>query len=197
MKDKKIISVLFLLVFQLTPLRLWLKCKSFLDSIHFSYYDLKLQMIDLIHKDVSVPIIAVRFFHNKITQFTLDIYKRYTQFLDIGFFASFITFVGSFGMLMGIWYFLNSKKKDKRIAMVIFLSFFFPFIEVLVNPSLPLFIKIILIFAPFQILSAYGHYQFIKEKKSKLIIIVYSILIIISIIWIFFLPGAVYKFCEI
>jgi len=197
MKNKKLFSVIFLLAFQLLPLRFWVNCKSFLDTIYFSAYDLELQIIDLIHKDASVPIFVARFFHNKVTQFALDVYKRYTHFLDIGFFASFITFVGIFGMLLGIWYYLNSKKKDKRIGLIILLSFVIPFIEVLFNPVLPFTFKVILIIIPFQVLSAYGHYQFIKKKRSKLITTVYLILIIISIIWIFFLPDAVYKYCII
>jgi hypothetical protein len=196
MKYKKEISLFLILIFQLIPVNVWFSCKSFLDNIHFSYYDLQLQLIELNSRDASSSSVYVtRFFHNKATQFVLDVYKRYTQFLDIRLFVTLMTFVGVFGILLAFWYFLGSKKKDVRVGILILISFLTPLVEVVLNPDIPFMFKFIIFIVPFEILSLYGHYQFLKQKKAKILIPIYFVLIIFSILWLFTLPDLVYSFC--
>jgi hypothetical protein len=195
MKNRNLFVAFLLLIFQLIPLWFWTNCKSFIDSFHFSYYDLTLQLTDLTHKDSSLPIFVTRSLHNKIVQGVLDLYKRYTQFFDIRLFITLFTFVGLFGLFFAIWYFLNSPKKDKRVGFLFLLALMLPLIEVLINPILPFVIKILIIAAPFEILSLYGHYQFLKRKNLKFLIPVYLVLILLSLLWILLLPDILYNYC--
>src|SRR5438046_588964 len=92
--------------------RAWLACIDMMDYYHFSSFDLKLQITNLITYDFDQQIFVTRFFHNKIVQFALDLYKRYTHFFDPLLFISLLSFVGFVGVLLGVWYFLKAKKKN-------------------------------------------------------------------------------------
>jgi hypothetical protein len=184
---KKLIFIIPLLFIQLIPVRFWGQCQRFLDTYHFSLYDLELQLIYAINHDYELPIFLARVFHNKLVQFFLDIFKRYTHFFDIQLFFTAITLVGLFGYILAIWYFLIAKKKDLRIAILILISVITPLIEVLFNPDLPFLIKFISIFLPFHLLSIFGHYNFIKKNLSKKILVFLVYLVLISITMLGFL----------
>ncbi len=192
---KRFFLLIPILIIQLLPIRLWNLCKNFLDYYHFSSYDLELQLIYAINHDYELPIIVARIFHNKASQFAIDFYKRYTHFFDWQLFITSISLVGVFGFLLGLWYFLNSERKDKRIGIGILLAFTLPIFEVLFNPNLPFFLKFLLIFAPFHLVSLYGHYRFIKACRTRTSIIVYFFLLVLSLIWILLMPDQAYKYC--
>lgn len=192
---KRFFLLIPILIIQILPIKLWNLCKNFLDYYHFSSYDLELQLIYAINHDYELPIIVARIFHNKASQFAIDFYKRYTHFFDWQLFITSISLVGVIGFLFGIWYFLSSSKKDKRIGIVLVLAFVLPVFEVLFNPNLPFFFKFLLIFTPFHLVSLYGHYRFIKAHKIRVSVIVYILLLILSLIWILLMPDQSYKYC--
>lgn len=183
-----------LLVVQLLPLKLWLQCKDFMDYYHYSTYDLELQLIYAINHDSGLPVFIARAFHNKVLQGAIDIYKRYTHFLDWQLLITLITLVGVFGVILSIWYFLNQKKKDRRIAGLIILVFLVPFVEVVIHPNLTFPVKLFLMAMPLNLLSFLGHFTFIKKINSKKAVFVYLILITVSVGWMM-LPSQVLKYC--
>ncbi len=194
MKNK--LLILLFSCIQLIFLKPWIQCKSFLYDYHFSFYDLELQLIDAVNKDRNLPIFIARFFHNKASQFVIDIYKRYTHFLDLRLLITLLSFVGFFGVLLGIWYFIESKKRNWKIGLLIFLTFLAPFVEVLINPKLPFILKLIIIATPFNVLSIYGHVQFISKHKSLLVLPIYILLIVLSIAWITVIPDQAFNYCT-
>ena len=184
----KFLLIILLLIIQIFQTRIWIQCKSFADYYHFSFYDLELQLIYAINHDSGLPVFVARAFHNKVLQGGIDIYKRYTHFLDWQLLITLLSFVGVFGILLSIWSFLNNQKKDKKIGFLILAAFLFPFIEVVINPNLPFAFKLFVIVFPFTLLSILGHYFFIKKYNFKKIIIVYFILSFLSIAWLLLLP---------
>ena len=159
------------------PLRAWLACKNFLDYYHFSLYDLELQLIYAINHDQGLPVLLARTFHNKLLQFFIDVYKRYTHFLDPQLLITLLTFVGVFGVVISIWYFLNSNKRDKKVFLLIAVSFLIPLIDVVFNLNLPFVIKLLLVAIPFNLLSIYGHIKFLGSGNKKLVYLIYFIFI--------------------
>lgn len=194
MKTKIIIILIFL--FQLIPLKAWTACKNFFDFYHFSLYDLELQLIYAINHDQDLPVLLARTFHNKLLQFFIDIYKRYVHFLDPQLLITMLTFVGVFGVLASVWYFLNSKKKNKLILVLILICFILPLGNVIFNFQLPFIFKLLIIALPFNLLSIFGHFNFLNSKNKKAAIFVYVILIALSIYWLVMVPDQAVKYCE-
>ncbi len=194
MKIKIFIALIVLL--QLIPLKAWTACKNFFDFYHFSLFDLELQLIYAINHDQGLPVLVARIFHNKLLQFFIDIYKRYTHFLDPGLLITLLTFVGIAGVLLAIWYFLNSNKRDKKVFLLIAVSFLVPLIDVVFNLNLPFIIKLLLVAIPFNLLSIYGHMRFLGSGNKKLVYLTYLILISVSIYWMVLIPDQALKYCE-
>ncbi len=197
MKNKKTLTlVISLLSIQIFSLKAWLMCRNFVDSYHFSLYDLVLQINDGARHNEGVPVFLVRVFHNKVLQFVIDVYRRYTHFFDWQLLITLISFVGLFGVLLGIWYFVDSKKKNKFVGFLILAMFLTPFIEMLFNPRIDFDLKLFLIAVPFQTVSSIGHYQFMNKHKSLLTLFIYIALIILSIAWIAIIPGQAFRYCA-
>ena len=194
MKTK--ILIIGLLILQLLPLKAWIYCKNFFDFYHFTVLDLELQLIYAINHDQGLPVILARIFHNKLLQFFIDIYKRYTHFLDPQLLVTLLTFVGLFGIIISIWYFLNSKKRNKKIGALILISFGIPLLDVVFNFKLPFIYKLLLVAVPFNLVSIYGHFRFLGSDNKKVVMFVYIVLIALSIYWIFMAPGQAVKYCE-
>ncbi len=194
MKIKIIIALIIL--FQLVPLKAWALCKNFFDFYHFTVFDLELQLIYAINHDQELPVLLARTFHNKLLQFFIDVYKRYTHFLDPQLLITLLTFVGVLGVLLAIWYFLNSKKKNRKVFLLIILSFLIPLIDVIFNLSFPFIFKLLLVAIPFNILSVYGHMKFLDSGNKKLVYVTYFILILLSVYWMISIPDQALKYCE-
>lgn len=188
-----IISISILL--QVVSLKAWLVCKNFFDYYHFSLFDLELQLIYAINHDQDLNIFIARMFHNKLLQFFIDVYKRYTHFLDPQLLITLLSFIGLFGVLVGIWYFLNSRKRNKKVLFLILISFIFPLLEVIINFKINFVLKLLLIAMPFMTLSLYGHLEFIKSQNKFICIPVYLILIILSLSWLILIPDQALKYC--
>lgn len=193
----KVIIITVLFFVQLIPLKAWMGCKNFFDYYHFSLYDLELQLIYAINHDQGLPVLLARTFHNKLLQFFIDVYKRYTHFLDPQLLITLLTFVGAFGVVISIWYFLNSQNRNKKLGFLILVSFGIPLLEVLINFKLPFIYKILVVAIPFNLLSLFGHYMFLRPKNIKTVLLIYFILIVLSVCWIILIPDQVLKYCEV
>ncbi len=193
----KVFLILGLLVLQLIPLKAWTACKNFFDYYHFSLYDLELQLIYAINHDQGLPVLLARTFHNKLLQFFIDVYKRYTHFLDPQLLITLLTFVGVFGVVISIWYFLNAKNRNKKLGFLILISFGIPLFEVLINFKLSFIYKLLVVAIPFNLLSFYGHFKFLSSKNTKMVVLTYFVLIALSIFWIILIPDQALKYCEV
>lgn len=194
MKNRNILVIPLLLI-QLLFLRFWLSCRDFFDYYHFSPYDLELQINEAVSYDGNLPVLIVRFFHNKGTQFVIDVYKRYTHFLDIQLLIALLSFVGLFGLALGVWYFLSEKKKNMKLGVLILSAFLLPLIEVIMNFNLPFVVRLIIIALPFNIISVYGHLRFVKASRPHLVPLTYIALIALSFLWLFIMKSEVFKYC--
>ncbi len=191
----RILIISTLIFLQAASLKAWLVCKNFFDYYHFSLFDLELQLIYAINHDQGLNVFIARMFHNKLLQFFIDVYKRYTHFLDPQLLITLLSFAGLFGVLVGIWYFLKSGKRNKKILFLILISFLFPLLEVITNFKINFIFKLLLIAMPFMALSIYGHLEFIKSQNKFIYIPVYLILIILSLSWLILIPDQALKYC--
>ena len=192
---KTFLLTVFLLLIQIFSIKTWLMCRDFVDSYHFSLYDLILQIDDAVRSNEGVPAFLIKVFHNKALQFVIDMYKRYTHFFDWQLLITLISVVGVFGVIMGIWYFVDSKKKNKFIGFLILAMFLIPFIEILIAPNINFYLKLFFITVPFQAVSIYGHFQFLTKHKSLLTLFIYIALIVLSIAWMTFIPNQAFNYC--
>lgn len=184
------------LILQLTLLKNLSSCWDFKSDFHFSSYGLKLKIEGEINNDVGLPFFVVRFFHNKINFFILDIYKRWLFFWDLPFLLSHLSIIGVFGLLVEIYYLFNSIiKKEKKSDIFLFIYIIFlPFSEIIFSPKLSFLIKICLIIIPRQIFSLLGLWKFLtRERKGVLIIMG---LVFISILWQRFFIADFKSFCA-
>ncbi len=187
--------ILLIIFIQALSLKTWLSCKNFLDYYHFSLTDLTLQVNYALMSDGDESIIVAHLLHNKLVQFVLDIYKRYLHFFDLQMIITLIGFLSLVGLVLGIWYLVNSKKKNIFVIVFALLIFVFPLIEIIFNLPFPFILKIIFITIPMLMVSIYGHYHFIWEKNIRIVILVYLLLITLSLLWLFILPEQAFKYC--
>ena len=130
---KKKITILLLLitlVIEAVYLVFWLShCKNFQEILHVNFGPLALQLKGEAGQDYGLPLLIVRFFHNKPVDAFLLIIKTYFRFWDFLFFGELFPFLGGFGILVAGYYFFASKTKRilHRILFLLFLST--PFIE--------------------------------------------------------------------
>lgn len=175
MKKVVLLFIIFVQIFALKP---WLLCRDFI--YHFSILDLNLQLIDAIHTDTG-PLLLTRVFHNKPVFFILDIYRRYVHFIDPQLLIALLSLVGFFGLILGIWYFFDSKKKNKLIGFMLLLGFVYPLFEIFLDFKINFLIKIGIFWFPFMIISAWGNWRLIKSKSLTSAVFIYIVLILISI----------------
>lgn len=192
MKKILLIPILF---FNFFAVQAWLKCIDLLDYYHISFFDVQLQVNDGTISDKGGMVFVARMFHNKILQFVLDFYKRYTRLLDIELFIALFSFVGFIGILFGIWYFLRERNKDLKFRLLFLSSLVFPFIQVFFNPKIAGELRLIFVFGPLFLISLFGHIEFIRKNNNKVPTLVYLICFLISAGWLIVFPQEAYKYC--
>ncbi|HZE87772.1 MAG TPA: hypothetical protein VE090_06260 [Methylomirabilota bacterium] len=177
MKQK--ILIFLILFIELFVLFQWIKCNNFVDSFHYSSFDLQLRLIDSIHLDKSIPIWEVRLFHNKFVGFVFDIFAEYLQFWNIAFLASFLSLIGAVGLAIQFYYFVSKKKKHVLLWIIFFAILVVPFIEILSSFTVPFTARLILIALPFVVWSTLGWWQLVKQKNINWKII--GIMLVVSL----------------
>lgn len=171
----------------------WLTCKQFQGILQYSQNAFTLHLEEYIHNDKEVSLLLTRIIHNKITVFTSDFLNTYLRFFDSNFLFSFLTIVGVFGFLLGLWY-VKEKRKNKIYLGLVVLVMVIPFIEVAFSSFLPYLIRLLLIWISFQSLAFSGLTTFlIKAGKNKLIF--FSILLAFSFSWIVVFADKMMLFC--
>lgn len=195
MGDMKIFKTILIVGFFLlgiSALKPGFEYRDFSSEIHFSSLDLKLQLEEAIHNDVNVPLFWVRFFHNKLTFFVLDVFRRWLMFWDIRFLLSYLLPTGIFGLAYGILNLLKTKKSYFLwfVSYLIFLSL----TEVIFAPRFNFLLKILFLLFPLQIFSLFGWWWFLKTNKIKALFLALGLLLM-TIWWQRVFSNELMNFC--
>lgn len=191
---KKILLIITALT-EVATLQAWFVCQRFTDIFHFGSIDVAYQLSTYINSFKGMPFWVIRLFHNKLIQDPLNFLRFYFQFWDIRFGSNWFSFVGYFGILAGIYYIISTKKKTLYHWLTLFVLAVIPCFEILFAPRFSLEVKSIYLWLPFICVSLYGIYQFINKGNQKKRSIILIILILLSIIWIAFLPYDISRYC--
>jgi hypothetical protein len=176
-------------------LRSWLVCKAFTDVFHHSSVDLKLQLLDYVHTEKGTSLLLTRLFNNKFDIGFFDYVRFYLQFWDIRFGSIWFSLIGYVGILFGFYYLFSEKKKTLYhwIALVIILIL--PLIEIIIEPHVSILIKSSYLWLPFILFSLYGSYQFLSHGNLKKRLIIICAIVLLSILWLAFLPNDMPRYC--
>lgn len=194
---KKKIAIFFLLitfVIEAVYFAFWLfHCKNFQEILHVNFEPLLLQLQGETSQDYGLPLLIVRFFHNKLIDAFLLIIKTYFRFWDFLFFGGLFPFIGGFGILIAGYYFFASKTKRilQWIPVLLFLTL--PFIELFFYSKIPFLIRISLFYVFFGFISLMGIKKFVFSQKWALAIL--TILAIISVWWFLIADFHLATFC--
>ncbi len=192
----KKISVISVFAVELLFMRQWFLCKRFKDYIHFLSTNQSLYLEDLTHGNKGESIILIRLFHNKIIVFITIFSKYYLRFWDERFALNLFSIVGYFGIILGIYYLINRNFKNKKYLWIAFIFLLIlPLFEIIFEPVINFTYKIIFLTLPFQAFSLFGIWQFLKEDKNNLRLIIIFCLIFVSMWWISVLQPDAYNYC--
>jgi hypothetical protein len=182
---KKIILFVVILTAALVEISMlthWLfHCKNFHDVTHLNLQSLLLQLQGEMSQDKGLPFVIIRFFHNKITDFTFTTLKLYFRFWDMLLQGELFPFVGVFGLIAAGWYFVTQKSKRLWQWLFLILLILLPFIEILLYAKVPFLIRIGLFLFAYGIASLLGIGKFTLSQKWAPVVIL--ILAVISIWW--------------
>lgn len=187
--------IIIIAVIGVISARPWFSCNRFADNFYFSALDLKLRLIEAVHNDKDTSINLVRFFHNKGSGAVFDLFKHYMQFFDIQFLINFLSFAGIFGLIYGLWFYLNKNNKNKILKYGILILFIFPFIEISINPPIAFNIKLLTLLIPYQLTVLLGFWNFLKKDINIFKLAFILFLVVISIWWIMIFPNNVFDYC--
>lgn len=176
MKKLAIFTLVMLSVFNLTP---WSACHSLKDDFHFSKYKIALQLDDAIHNDVNIPLFIIRFFHNKINFYFLDV-ARYSLLLsDLGFLINLISIIGLVGTVLGIVYLAREKGGRIYLWLVIVTLLIINFIEIVIHPKMLFLLKLSIMSLPYYFLSYFGYWSLFKQCKRRRVFFVFFMVLIV------------------
>jgi hypothetical protein len=192
MTDKLLLTITGIINF--LTLWNWFLCRGFKDMFLFSQPAFQLRLMGEIHTDQTIPVFLTRIFHNKLTQFLLDIISIYIQFWDIRFLLTFLSPIGIFGLVYGIWHFIHVKKTLlQKLALLLLLVV--PFVIIFPSITLHYYNKVMLLALPYHGIAFYGVWKFLQSKKIPYRTVVIIVLLIISI-WLNMIMGdALYNYC--
>lgn len=195
MKNKRVLLFLLVtIVIEIVYFVFWLfHCKDFQEVLHIHFEPLVLQLQGETSQDLGLPLMVIRFFHNKLIDSFLLVIKTYFRFWDFLFFGELFPFIGSFGILAAGYYFLASKTKRAAYWILFLLFLGLPFMELFLYQIIPFVIRISLFYAVFGFISVLGIWKFTQSSKRALLIIL--ILAIISIWWILTADFHLANFC--
>jgi hypothetical protein len=182
---------------EILTLRLWLSCKNLTDMFHHSSINLALQIQSLAAEERGTPLLLTRAFNNKLTDGILDLLRFYLHFWDVRFGINWFSLIGYFGIFFGIYYIISSKKRKLYHWIALLVLLLLPFIEILIEPSIPIIFKAIYLWLPYSLFSLYGIYQFLTHGSKKKRIIVLLTLIVLSFWSLIFIAHYLPTYCTL
>lgn len=190
---KNVLLTIFLLT-ELLALKSWLGCVNIQDKFHLSFANLRLQTNESISNDKGLPQIIGRFFHNKVTDGFFEFFRAFFSYWEPAFLINLLSFIGFIGILFGFYYLFKGKKHFIVIAAIIFLLGYITF-EILFNFNSYFMLKLFILAIPYYIISFFGISQFIRYNRTYWALVILTIFIIISIVWIAAFQHTVYNLC--
>lgn len=158
--------ILFAIIFtELIVIKPWTPCVSLKNEFNFSYKQLTIEIDDAIHNDSNLPIVYTRFFHNKPVFLIRTIINKWLNFFDINFLINSMSPIGFFGLLLGFWYIVISKKILVFSYIALFIVII-PFFEIVLFYNSNILLKFIYIFLPRILLSVWAFNKFLSDKIS-------------------------------
>lgn len=192
---KRIAVFVGVIVLELLQLSRWLSsCVGFKDELHMYTAQINEYLTRDIHNEQQVPILVVRIFYNKVTETIFWTLKPYLRFYDVQFLVSLLTCVGFVGILLGVW-FLVTKKHKPFVYILPVVLFMLPLLEVFIHPKTLYPLWLFVIALPFQLLSLYGIGMLLKKKKTMLPIMIISLCILVSMLFLIVYPTDLYAYC--
>jgi len=190
----KFFLILLTWIIELLAFKRWFSCWLFNNFLYYTSNTLTARVIDAINNDRGMPHLVTHMLHNKVLYFFWGSLQTLLGYWDIQFLSSFIGFVGAFGVVIALWYFLTKDSHNKLLWILFSLSIIVPFTEMVFQPNVIFFWKLLIFGVIFQAISLYGLSRFLVEATT----LKYSIIIalsIISIVAIFIFPFSQYAFC--
>lgn len=191
----KYFALLLASAIEYLTLHSWFVCKNFSDIFHHTSINLTLQLTDYIHEEKGTTIIVTRLFNNKYVEGTLDFLRFYIQFWDVRFGSIWFSLIGYSGIIFGFYYLFATKKKTVFHWTILLVILALPLIEIYAEPRISIVVKSIYFWLPFVIFSLYGMYQFLSHGNIKKRLIIMGIIIIVSILWLMFIPYDMPRYC--
>lgn len=191
-------TVLLIVVFFLQCIYLihFTQCKYFNEPFFLHPRDVNLQLGGDIYGDKQ-PVWLVRIFHNKLEAYSIAVFDSYFYYFYFPFLLNFLSAAGLFGLLAG-FYFISVHKRDKIAWWLLTPVLIVPALELFIIPKIPFFISMVVLWLAFQSFSLYGYFQFLNHQKSKFVsYATVSVLVFISIVWIFAYNNGLGAYCHI
>jgi len=193
---KKIILVITAII-ELLTLKAWFVCESFTDIFHYSSINLTYQLEIYINPFKGTPIWFIRLFHNKFIQIPINFLRFYLQFWDVRFGSIWFSLIGYFGILAGVYYIVSNKKKTVYHWLVLIILMILPCFEIILAPQIAIPFKSLYLWFPFILFSLYGIYQFLTHGKGKKRLMVIFLLLLLSLLSIFFISSEFSRYCNL
>ena len=195
MNIKKIYLLTFLILL-IVFLSRWFSCSNFKNDYRFSIYDMKLVSDNLIHNDINVPFILIRFYHNKITLFLISFYTSYLLFWNIKFLSNLFLYSGLIGIMSGFVYGYKLILRSLWLKVLVFSMLILTLLEFIVTPAVYFPLKITIYSVPFIIFSTFGNIKLIETYKGYKIYVILTVVLILSVWGHIYSPYDFKNFCA-
>lgn len=172
----------------------WIACFDFRDQFHLRLFDVILQIEDGVHSDTGVPMILIRIFHNKVTQLFFEFIRHISKFWDTSFLVNFLSIIGFFGLLSGIYY-LVKKREKTYIWILLGLLLLLQAVSVVIDLRKFFRFELVLLWVFSQIIIVYGLFHYLGQGNKLLRFTLVITLIVLSIWWYFVFKRDIYNYC--
>ncbi|HSX09907.1 MAG TPA: hypothetical protein VLF93_07160 [Candidatus Saccharimonadales bacterium] len=190
----KFLLILITWIIELLAFKRWFSCWLFKSFLYYTPKILTARVVDAINNDKGMPHLLTHILHNKVLYFFWGSAQTVLGYWDIQFLSNFIGIIGAFGVMLGVWYFFTKDLHNKLAISLVALSIAVPFTEMVFQPSIAFFLKLLIFGVIFQTLSLYGLSRFLKEAT----VLKYCLIVginCISIIAVFLFPLSQLAFC--
>lgn len=162
-----------------------LPCKDWTGIFHLSFNEVNIHVNSLIYNDVNTSQFLIRVFHNKLVILLFNLFNRYVQFWNINYLISILSFAGFFGLLYGYWNVITNKIRSRAILFLSFFIIVIPFFEIILQPKINFWFKMLYLVIPYILFSFIGYENFARTYKKKNVIILHVLFLLLTSGWIY------------
>lgn len=194
MKKKLLITSIILIsaLIEIVTVFKWLShCKDFQGLYHINLNLVMRELNGELSLDKNLPFVVIRLFHNKFIDTLFASLRFYFTLLDF-ILTKLLSLTAFAGVILSLWYFFENKSKKIFHWIVLVFVIALPFIDVFF-PKVPFVLRVSLYALTFGGISLYGIGKFVKEQKYA--VSVWGIVILISLLFLFFSYFDFPKYC--